>query len=142
MAAQIGADFDQLLENIHTLVKSIEAAGVGSRGTEIEGLRTNTTATYLNSASDYTAGLEVMIAELSLDTAAFRDALKAVVDQKQESEESLSATLSQIAQVVDDPTLVSSAQLQQAASLPGQTDSTTSADATEDDGAGTGSVSY
>ena len=118
MAAQIGADFEQMLENIHTLVKSIEAAGVGSRSTEIEGLRTNTTSTYLNSASDYTAGLERLIAELSADTAAFRDALKAVVDQKQASEESLSATLAQIGEVVDDPTLVSSAHLQSAAETP------------------------
>ncbi len=111
MAGQIGADFEQMLENIHTLVKSIEAAGVGSRGTEMDGLRTNTTATYLDSASQYAEGLEGLIAELSADTAAFRDALKAVVDQKQESEESLSATLSQIAQVVDDPSLTPSSQL-------------------------------
>lgn len=112
MAAQIGADFEQMLENIHTLVKSIEAAGVGSRGTEIDGLRTNTTSTYLNSASEFTAGLEMMIAELSADTAAFRDALKAVVDQKRESEESLSSALSQIALVVDDPSLTATSQLQ------------------------------
>lgn len=118
MAAQIGADFEQLLENIHTLVKSIEAAGVGSRGTEIEGLRTNTTATYLDAASEYAAGLEVMIAELSADTAAFRDALKAVVDQKRESEENLSAALSQIAQVVDDPTLTPAAELTTPTSTP------------------------
>ncbi len=140
MAAQIGADFEQMLENIHTLVKSIEAAGVGSRGTEIDGLRTNTTSTYLNSASDYTAGLERMIAELSADTAAFRDALKAVVDQKQESEESLSAALAQIAQVVDDPTLVSSAQLQSATESPVASGSSPSTGTAEDDDSG--SVSY
>ena len=128
MAAQIGADFEQMLENIHTLVKSIEAAGVGSRSTEIEGLRTNTTSTYLTTASDYTAGLERMIAELSADAAAFRDALKAVIDQKQESEESLSSTISQIAQVVDDPTLVSAAQLRNEASSEGPSDSGTTDD--------------
>ncbi|KQQ68549.1 hypothetical protein [Microbacterium sp. Leaf320] len=128
MAAQIGADFEQMLENIHTLVKSIEAAGVGSRSTEIEGLRTNTTSTYLTTASEYTAGLERMIAELSADAAAFRDALKAVIDQKQESEESLSSTISQIAQVVDDPTLVSAAQLRNEASSEGPSDSGTTDD--------------
>lgn len=134
MAAQIGADFEQMLDNIQTLVKSIEAAGVGTRGVEIEGLRTNTTATYLNSASEYTAGLERMIAELSVDAAAFRDALKAVVDQKQESEESLSATLSQISQVVDDPTLVSSAQLHSAASLSPTQDSGAAGESADNDG--------
>lgn len=111
MAAQIGADFEQMLENIHTLVKSIEAAGVGSRSTEMDGLRTNTTATYLDSAAQYAAGLEELIAELAVNTAAFRDSLRAVVDQKQESEESLSSTLSQIAQVVEDPSLTSADQL-------------------------------
>lgn len=140
MAAQIGADFEQMLENIHTLVKGIEAAGVGSRGAEIDGLRTNTTSTYLNSASAYTEGLERMIAELGADTAAFRDALKAVVDQKQASEESLSATLAQIGQVVDDPTLVSSAQLQSAAESPATSGSSSSTGTTEDDDSG--SVSY
>ncbi len=122
MAAQIGADFEQMLENIHTLVKSIEAAGVGSRGTEIDGLRTNTTSTYLHSASEYTAGLEQLITDLTIDAAAFRDALKAVIDQKRESEESLSSTISQIAQVVDDPTLVTTAQLESAGTSPSTTE--------------------
>ncbi|WP_431074061.1 hypothetical protein [Microbacterium phyllosphaerae] len=140
MAAQIGADFEQMLENIHTLVKSIEAAGVGSRGTEIEGLRTNTTSTYLESATLYTAGLEKMIAELSADAAAFRDALKAVIDQKQESEESLSATLAQVAGIVDDPTLTPSSQLQSGGAPVGQISEESSSVAAED--ADTDSVSY
>ncbi|WP_341956738.1 hypothetical protein [Microbacterium sp. LWH13-1.2] len=112
MAAQIGADFEQMLENIHTLVKGIEAAGVGSRGTEIDGLRTNTTATYLDSASGFAAEIERMIGQLAADVAAFRDALKSTVEEKQQSEENLSATLSQIAQVVDDPSLTSTTQLE------------------------------
>lgn len=133
MAAQIGADFEQMLENIHTLVKSIEAAGVGSRSTEMDGLRTNTTATYLDSAAQYAAALETMIAELAVDTAAFRDALRAVVDQKQESEDSLSSTLSQIAQVVDDPSLTQTAQLQSGAPASDSASAATATD-TEDDG--------
>lgn len=113
MAAQIGADFEQLLENIHTLVKSIEGAGVGTRATEMDGLRTNTTATYLDSAAAYTAGAERMIGLLAADTAAFRDALSAVLDEKQQSEENLSSALSQIAAIVDDPTLTSATELQE-----------------------------
>ncbi len=105
MAAQIGADFDQLMENIQTLVKSIEGAGVGSRPTEVEGLRTNTTSTYLNTASAYAGQIEQRIAELAADTAAFRDALRAVLEEKQASEENLSSSLSQIAAIVDDPSL-------------------------------------
>lgn len=135
MAAQIGADFEQMLENIHTLVKSIEAAGVGSRGAQIDGLRTNTTATYLDSASDYTAALEVMIADLSTSAAAFRDALKAVVDQKQESEANLSSTLSQIAQVVDDPTLTPATEL---AASPQASPTTTTTTTTGDGGSESG----
>ncbi|KIP92756.1 hypothetical protein RU09_07965 [Microbacterium sp. MEJ108Y] len=140
MAAQIGADFEQMLENIHTLVKSIEAAGVGSRATQIEGLRTNTTAPYLDSASDYAAGLEAMIAELSVNTAAFRDALKAVVDQKQESEQNLSASLAQIAQVVDDPALTPTDHLTSTGSAPAESGPEASSGTTEDDG--TESVTY
>ena len=140
MAAQISADFEQMLENIHTLVKSIEGAGVGTRSTEMDGLRTNTTATYLDSASAYAAGLESMIAELAVNTAAFRDALRAVVDQKQESEASLSSTLSQIAQVVEDPSLTSAEQLANAGASSNASEPpvTTTATATGDGGSESG----
>lgn len=112
MSGEISADVEQMLENINTLVKSIEAAGVGTRPTQIDGLRTNTTATFIDSASSYTAGIEEMIATLAVDAAEFRDAVKAVLDQKQQSEEALSGTLAQIEQVVDDPNLTSTTDLQ------------------------------
>lgn len=137
MAAQIGADFEQLLDNIHILVKSIEGAGVGTRATEIDALRTNTTATYLDSASAYTAETERMIGLLAADTAAFRDALSAVLEEKQQSEENLSSTLSQIAAIVDDPTLTPASQLQET-SAPTATvdasDSTSEGDDSESGG--------
>ncbi|MGJ0390673.1 hypothetical protein [Microbacterium sp. CGR1] len=134
MAAQIGADFEQMLENIHTLVKSIEGAGVGTRATEIDGLRTNTTTSYLDSAAAYTAEAERMIGLLAADTAAFRDALSALLDEKQQSEENLSSTLSQIAAIVDDPTLTSTTQLQET-SVPAETaDSTSEGDDSESGG--------
>ena len=136
MATQISADFEQLLENIHTLVKGIEAAGVGSRGAQVDGLRTHTTATYLDSASAYVAGLEAMIAELAADTAAFRDALRAVADQKQESEEELTAALSQIAQIVDDPSLTPTTQLASAASASTGSEAPSKATATDDNDSG------
>ena len=119
MSGEISADVEQMLENINTLVKSIEAAGVGTRPTQIDGLRTNTTATFIDSASSYTAGVEQMIATLAVDAAAFRDAVKAVLEQKQQSEESLSGTLAQIEQIVDDPTLTSTTHLQSSAQAPG-----------------------
>lgn len=53
-----------------------------------------------------------MIGQLAADVAAFRDALKSTVEEKQQSEENLSSTLSQIAQVVDDPSLTTTAQLE------------------------------
>lgn len=112
MSGEISADVEQMLENINTLVKSIEAARVGTRPTQIDGLRTNTTATFIDSASSYTAGVEEMIATLAVDAAEFRDAVKAVLDQKQQSEEALSGTLAQIEQVVDDPNLTSTTDLQ------------------------------
>ena len=134
MAAQIGADFEQMLENIHTLVKSIEGAGVGTRATEIDGLRTNTTTSYLDSAAAYTAEAERMIGLLAADTAAFRDALRALLDEKQQSEENLSSTLSQIAAIVDDPTLTSTTQLQET-SVPAETaDSMSEGDDSESGG--------
>lgn len=116
MAAQIGADFEQMLENIHTLVKSIEGAGVGTRSIEMDGLRTNTTASYLDAASAYAGEIERMIGGLASNTAAFRDAIAAVMDEKEQSEQNLSAALSRVTAIVDDPTLTSSAQLTQAAS--------------------------
>lgn len=118
MSGEISADVEQMLENINTLVKSIEAAGVGTRPTQIDGLRTNTTATFIDSASSYTAGVEQMIATLAVDAAEFRDAVKAVLDQKQQSEEALSGTLAQIGQVVDDPNLTSTTDLQYATQTP------------------------
>ncbi|PKI89911.1 hypothetical protein CW368_12160 [Actinomycetales bacterium SN12] len=140
MSGEISADVEQMLENIHTLVKSIEAAGVGTRPTQIHGLRTNTTAPFIDSASSYTAGVEEMIATLAVDAAAFRDAVKAVLEQKQQSEESLSGTLAQIQQVVDDPTLTSTTHLQSSSQtrsgVPEQQASGVVDDGSTDDGAG------
>lgn len=133
MAAQIGADFEQMLENIHTLVKSIEAAGVGSRSTEMDGLRTNTTAGYLDSASAFAAEIERMIGDLAAQTAEFRDALRAVVDAKQESEQNLSSTLSQISQIVDDPTLTPTSQLSDAGAGSSNSETTAGSTTQEDD---------
>lgn len=140
MSGEISVDVEQMLENINTLVKSIEAAGVGTRSTQIDGLRTNTTATFIDSASSYTAGVEQMIAALAVDAAEFRDAVKAVLEQKQQSEEALSSTLAQIGQIVDDPTLTSTTVLESSAQTPNDTlemqiDATVEDDST-DDGAG------
>lgn len=140
MSSEISADVEQMLENINTLVKSIEAAGVGTRLAQIDGLRTPTTATFIDSASSYTAGVEEMIATLAVDAAEFRDAVKAVLDQKQQSEEALSGTLAQIEHIVDDPTLTSTTDLQSSVQTgndaPEQQTNGAVDDGSTDDGAG------
>lgn len=104
MPEQISGDFEAMLENINTLVKGIEAGGVGTRGTRVEGVHTLTTGTYLDSATVYSAIIEGHIATLVQDMISFRDAVKDVLRQKEESEGSLSTMLSQVSAAVDDPT--------------------------------------
>lgn len=107
MTEQISSDFDAMLENINTLVKGIEAGGVGTRDTQVDGVYTLTTAPYLDSATTYAAGLEILIATLVGDMISFRDAVKDVLQQKEESEGTLSTMFVQVAAAVDDPTQTS-----------------------------------
>ncbi|MGO2518490.1 MAG: hypothetical protein ACTH8F_00055 [Microbacterium sp.] len=107
MTEQISGDFDAMLENINTLVKGIEAGGVGTRDTQVDGVHTLTTASYLDSATVRAASIEGLIATLVGDMISFRDAVKDVLQQKEESEGTLSTMLAQVAAAVDDPTQTS-----------------------------------
>lgn len=89
MSDEIAVDVDEMLRNIQQMIIGIEDAGIGTRATNVLGLRTPTTAGYMDFGAGTLQAAEAAISQLAVQAGQLRDQIRGVLEEHAKTEGAL-----------------------------------------------------